>query len=307
MTSSLAGVLAIGYRIHRLKSWRVTVHRGVRRLWFDAKSLNPIPYLVETKAGTKFKLLRADRANRSRLKLLLYTWDAVKTLDFVPRIIWHDEHNILFEYVEGAHPNLADVDFARAFGRNLARVNALDVDALEASTVIRTAQVYLSELVSNQLISNEYACTLIDGLGRRIPCKMRTSLVYQDMQAGNFCLTEDDRLVFIDLGGFQRGRLADEGFVGHGQAGKIDFSTFERSYLESGGTRDLFQWKDIIVALSDLRRGARLSMWSRNLSALRGRTRKAYGVRAQQHVERLRQFADSTDSRQPLTRDVAVL
>ena len=295
MTSApFADVIGAKFRVYPLKSRGIVAKRALRWLRIGGHSLNPIPYLIEAEDGRRFKLQRAEPENRYKIKLLLFRYETASALDFVPRLVWHDECNLLTEYVEGTRPDLSSRAFARAFGRNLAKINGLDVGVLPVSTIRRTAELHLAELVVSGMLDSRTAKRVRDRLADSIPPKMRTSLVYADLQATNFCFADDGRLIFFDLSGFQRGRLTDEGFLGHLSARKLDFEVFRDSYLDAGGPNDLFAHEEILLAFSDLRRGAKLTRLAADLPLTRARTRRAYRRRAEEHAEGLQRFARGT-------------
>lgn len=286
--TSLADAVRAKYRLSPLKPLRVRITRSLRRLKFNSHSASPLPYLLETEDGRRFKWLRADRANRHKIDVILFCYEIVSHLDFVPRLVWHDDRSVLFEYVEGEAPDVTSADFAEALGRNLAKVNGLDVGALPASTVRRMADMYLLDLVALGLCEPAIAERIRGRLAGWLPSRLRTSLSYADLQAGNFCLTKEGRLVFLDLGAFQQGRLTDEGLLGHPLARTLNFDVFERSYRKAGGTEDLFLHRRPVAALGELRRAARLARWAQALPFAQAGRRRALRRRAEEYAERLR-------------------
>lgn len=306
MSGALEAVIGAKYRLRPLKGRASRATRAVRRLTLEGASLSPFPYRLEAEDGRTFKLLLAGGGNRHAVRSLLLRYEVVSGLDFVPRVLWSDDRSILLEYVAGEIPDPAGADFSAAFGHNLARVHRLDADTLSAATVLRVADKHLEDLMDAGLLGRDTAGRIRDRLGRRMPGRMRTSADYADIQPANFRRGGDGRLMFVDLGGFHLGRLTGEGFLGHPGAAALDWRAFATGYSEAGGPPDMFERRDVIMALNDLRRGARLTIWADAMSVLHHRKREAFRHRATALAERLIRFANGTGRREATAADAAV-
>ena len=113
---SLADAIGAPYRIHSLKSRQFGWRRFRRRLQFEGRFLTPSTALVEVEDGRRFKLLSTSHNNRHWINHHLYNYEAASRLDFVPRLIWHDDQHILVEFIEGKTPAIEDDSFAVALG-----------------------------------------------------------------------------------------------------------------------------------------------------------------------------------------------
>ena len=284
-------------QIQLLKVKRSCKTRLMRKIRFDEAALSPVPYRVDTKDGRTFKLLAAREANHHAIHSLLFRCDVIASLDCAPQLIWHDEYNLLLDFVQGEIPELNEPECAAAFGRNLAEIYQLGVDTLPAATILRTAGKYIEDMVDTGLLEVSRADDISAHLATRLPERLRTSVDYADVQPGNFRIKSNGNLSFIDIGGFQVGRLTGEGFFGHPGSKKLDQEHFGAAYRNAGGPDDVFEFRDVIVALSDLRRGARLAVWADGIKFLQPWKARAFRTRARGIAESLQNFSRSSPSR----------
>lgn len=285
---ALEDVIGAKYRLRCLKPLAVRWSRTLKRMQFDARSLNPLAWLVEADDGRKFKLLRADEANRYRIELMMFSYEAASVLEFVPRVVWHDPHNILLEYIEGETPDDTSTDFARAFARCLAKIHNVDVGTLSAQSVRYGVERDLAEVVAGGLLDERAAERLRARLEALMPETIRTSLVYADLQASNFCFSPEGKLFLFDLGGFQRGRITDEYFFGHPLSRRLHLDAFKESYFAAGGMAGLFEMGDVVRLSNDIRMAAFFTRLVRNAPKLQVRKRRAFRVQRDDLTARLR-------------------
>lgn len=284
----LEQVIGTKYRTRCLKSRSVRWNRVLKRLRFDGSSLQPLAWLVEAEDGRKFKLLRAAEMNRFRIDLMLHGYLAASKLDFVPRIVWNDPHNILLEYIEGETPDVTSVRFAKAFGRCLARMHHIDADYLCAQAISYSVERDIEDMLTGRVLGGGEASRLRERIDRLLPRAMRTSLLYADLQVSNFCFAGDGRLICFDLGGFVRGRLTDEFFFGHSLSRQLNLEVFKESYISAGGMPDLFEMADLLRVLNDIRMAAFLTRLAQKVTFLEPRRRRAFYLRRDELLTRLR-------------------
>lgn len=291
---------AIGtkYRLTPLKGRSAQLNRLLRRLHFEGGMLSPFPYRVETYDGRVFKLLVSRNGGRHAIRSLLYIHSVIPRLDFVPRIRWSCESAILLDFVRGESPVLDSPEFGTALGRSLACLHQVDVDTLPAGTIIRTADKHIADLVDAEILDLETAREVRSRLELALPGRIRTSADYVDIQRGNFCVDSCGQLVFVDIGGFQIGRITGGGFLGHPGSERLDSQAFAAAYRAAGGSEDIFEYRDLIVALNDLRRSAKLAVWARG-ALFRIRKRAALRARAVEFAAHVVSYARSDCSGLP--------
>lgn len=293
----LKHVIGANYRLYSLKTRETRRQRFWQKAHFDAQALNPAPYRVEADDGRRYKLLRAGHANRHQIDLFLYRYDAASKLDFVPHLIWHDDHHILLEYIEGELPDVSSRRFAYALGHCLARIHNVDVGTLSTRLILYMAEIHLAEIVNSNFMDESTANRVRDRLRILLPESVHTSLVYADLQKANFCFSKDGKLFLIDLGGFWRGRITDEYLFGHKLSRPplyqdLSLGIFKESYFAAGGLTTLFDFANPVRALIDIRQAAYCTRRYHNLPVFLVRTRATYRQLIQERVERLKAFLD---------------
>jgi len=122
----LNNILKSNCYLQHFKTKSTLINRLFRYINFDSQSLPAITRLVITDNNKKYKLITANSGNQYRINILLYVWNVVSTLNFVPKLIWHNDNNLLFEYIEGKNPDIKSKSFAYNFGENLAQIHKLD-------------------------------------------------------------------------------------------------------------------------------------------------------------------------------------
>lgn len=293
--ASLKHVIGANYRLYPLKTHEARRQRFWQKVHFDAQALNPVACLIEVDDGRRYKLLRTEHANRHQIDLFLYRYDAASKLDFVPRLIWHDDHHILLEYIEGEHPDITTRQFAHALGHCLAKVHNVDIGTLSARLIIYSVEMQLAEIVNSKFLDERTANRVRDRLTILLPESVHTSLVYADLQKANFCFSKDGKLFLIDLGGFWRGRITDEYLFGHKLSRPplyqdLSLDIFKESYFAAGGLTTIFDLANPVRALIDIRQAAYSSRRYHNLPVFLVRTRETYRQLIQRRVERLKAF-----------------
>jgi hypothetical protein len=261
MNATLDEAIGARYRVHPLKTLRERRSRLWRTLQLEASFLTPEVFLLRTEDGRAYKLLTAGRTNRHWIDLLLYNYGVAADLEFVPRLIWHDDRHILTEFIEGETPDVYGRDFAVALGQCMARLHQVDVGTRSFHSILKSVENDLAAILETGLMIDQVAERLRDHLSAHLPAAVRTSLVYVDLQPANFCIAPDGHLILFDVGSFQRGRITDDGFFGHklarpSLARMLEFAAFKESYLEAGGLSYLFDWVDLFEALDDIRKAA---------------------------------------------------
>ena len=289
--AALTDILGTKYRASCLKTPAVRWHRALRRLRFDVHSLQPLAWLIETESGRKFKLLKADAAFSHRIRSMMFGYEAACALDFVPRVVWHDSRNILLEFIDGETPDITSARFTRAFAKCLAEIHALDTGELSIEAMLYALDRDLSELVAGGLLQRQASDRLRRAMVERLPATLRTSLTYADLQLSNFCFARDGRLVFFDLGGFQRGRIIDEYFLGHPISQQLDLKLFKECYAAAGGNVDFFDLSDAIRLRNQIRMAAFYARILRDAPRVQLRQRRAYRLGRDEFVARLNEAA----------------
>ena len=150
--AALTEIIGANYRSRCLKTPAVRWNRVLRRLRFDAHSLHPLAWMIETESGRKFKLLRADMAFSHRIRWMMFSYEAACALNFVPRVVWHDSRNILLEFIDGETPDVTSARFVRAFAKCLAEIHAIDTGELSTEAMLYALDRDLSELVAGGLL-----------------------------------------------------------------------------------------------------------------------------------------------------------
>ena len=294
MTSpSLQDVIKAKYTIRPLKPLSVRFERLIRLLQFKGNSLNPITLLLEAEDGKKYKLLQAAKRNQHRIALLVYQLEIAKNLDFVPKVIWRDPQNILLDYVAGERPDITNKQFAKAFGQNLAMIHSLDYGRLSKDDIRYKIERDLNEIFHHRIIHGLDREKLFDRLMALIPADLRTSLVYADLQTANFCFSNEGKLIFFDIGGFQRGQITDEFLLGHPLIKQLDHKTFKESYLNAGGYEKLFDLGEVIGLINHIKMTAFFSSVWRQLPPFQIRKRRTYDMWVHERIEKLRSFSNT--------------
>ena len=293
---SLADFIGAPYRIRSLKSLRFEWSKFRRRLQFEGRFLTPSTALVEVEDGRRFKLLSTGRNNHQWIDLHLYNYVAAAQLDFVPRLIWHDDHHILVEFIEGKTPAIQDDSFAIALGQRLAKVHQVDAGQRSATAVLGNVAADLEVIVEAGFLAKPTSQRLYDRLSTILPATVRTSLTYIDLQPANFCLTEAGALIFFDLGSFQRGRITDDSLFGHKLirptlSQSLNQKLLKEAYLDAGGLAQLFEWATHLEVLDDVRKAALcVRRYQASVVIQRGR-RRMYRQLVADRVIRLQAFA----------------
>lgn len=294
---SLADAIGAPYRIHSLKSRQFGWRRFRRRLQFEGRFLTPSTALVEVEDGRRFKLLSTSHNNRHWINHHLYNYEAASRLDFVPRLIWHDDQHILVEFIEGKTPAIEDDSFAVALGRRLAKVHQVDAGERPAAAVLRNVVIDLGMIVDAGFLAEPTSHRLCDRLSTILPANVRTSLTYIDLQPANFCVTESGALILFDLGSFQRGRITDDSLFGHKLvrptlAHSLNKNLLKEAYLDAGGLPQLFDWATHLEVLDDVRKAALcVRRYQAAVVIQRGR-RRMYRQLVADRVMRLQSFAE---------------
>ena len=294
---SLADAIGAPYRIHSLKSRQFRWRRFRRRVQFEGRFLTPSTALVEVEDGRRFKLLSTSHYNRHWINHHLYNYAAASQLDFVPRLIWHDDQHILVEFIEGKTPTIEDDSFAIALARRLAKVHQVDAGERPAAAVLRNVVIDLGMIVDAGFLAEATSHRVCDRLSTILPANVRTSLTYIDLQPANFCITETGALILFDLGSFQRGRITDDSLFGHKLvrptlAHRLNKDLLKEAYLDAGGLTQLFDWATHLEVLDDVRKAALcVRRYQASVAIHRGR-RRMYRQLVADRVMRLQSFAE---------------
>lgn len=295
--ASLSEAIGAPYRIRSLKSLRFEWRRTRRRLQLEGRFLTPSTALVEVEDGRRYKLLTTERHNRHWIDLHLYNYGAASQLDFVPRLIWHDGHHILVEFIEGRTPDVKDDSFVIALGQRLAKVHQVDAGERPAEAILRNVEMDLETIIEAGFLAEPTAHRLYDRLSTVLPADVRTSLTYIDLQPANFCVTESGALIFFDLGSFQRGRITDDSLFGHKLirptlAQSLNKKLLKDAYLDAGGLAQLFEWATHLEVLDDVRKAALCVRRYQASAAIQRGRRRMYRQLVADRMVRLRAFAD---------------
>ena len=294
---SLADAIGAPYRIHSLKSGGFEWRRFRRRLQLEGRFLTPATALVEVEDGRRFKLLSTGQNNRHWIDHHLYNYEVASQLDFVPRLIWHDDQHILVEFIEGKKPQIEEDSFAIALGQRLAKVHQADVGERPAAAILRNVVIDLEMIVEAGFLAESVSHRMCDRLSTILPGSVRTSLTYIDLQPANFCVTEFGALILFDLGSFQRGRITDDSLFGHKLirptfANSLNKNLMKEAYLDAGGLTQLFDWAIHLEVLDDIRKAALcVRRYHASVVIQRGR-RRMYRQLVADRVMRLQTFAD---------------
>ena len=295
-SESLADTIGAPYRINSLKSRGFEWRRFRRRLQLEGQFLTPSTALVEVKDGRRFKLLSTGQNNRHWIDHHLYNYEAASQLDFVPRLIWHDDQHILVEFIEGKTPAVEDDSFAIALGQRLAKVHQVDAGERPAAAILRNVVIDLQLIVEAGFLAESMSIRLTDRLSTILPASVRTSLTYIDLQPANFCVTETGALILFDLGSFQRGRITDDSLFGHKLirptlAKSLNKDLMKEAYLDAGGLTQLFDWAIHLEVLDDIRKAALcVRRYQSSVMIQRGR-RRMYQQLVADRVMRLQAFS----------------
>ena len=200
----------------------------------------PVVSLIVAQTGEKYKLLSVSEKNKEKVKRIQENAAILMDMDFVPRILFMDDHHILMEFVEGQVPDLQAKEFVIAFARNLAHVHNEDTGVLPAEEFNEEIRNDLSYLVNENALTGEVAQEILEKMMALQPEEIRTSMVYGDLKASNFVFNQD-KLFFVDLGSFQSNRVTGLFLFGSKLFSNIDKGLFKESYYEAGGNEDLFK------------------------------------------------------------------
>ena len=176
-------------RLSPLKSPRQRVDRVRRLLFGDGRIMTPAPYLVAVEDGRLFKLLRAHSVNRYRIDEFMHVYEAASQLDFVPKVLRHDTHSILLEFVVGDTPGASDSAFVTAFGRTMAQVHAVDVGTVTRGSLGKDLEADLAMLTAAGILDRSETSSVLTRLTQSLPETLSTSLLYGDLKETNLCLT----------------------------------------------------------------------------------------------------------------------
>ena len=219
---------------------------------------NPLVYLVVAEDGRKYKVLQG-RPDNPVFKVIRDRKPFLADLDFVPRIVGSDERHIIAEFVDGEPPDPTSREFARNFGRNLAGVNRMDAGKISPEEFRALRDEDLDAVVSVGLLDRDGAARAADCLASLEPSSVTTCLDYHDMQLANFIRTPSAKLVFIDLGAFERGKPPGLYLFCRELYDRMQQDVFRQSYLAAGGPRFLFENERYLRIASLIERAGRYS------------------------------------------------
>lgn len=239
----LNSVLNERYRAVSLKP----LSRRLRNLQKKRGKRQPDVYLVTAESGARYKWLRAGAGNADKLARIVDLYEALKHLDFIPRMIWHDERNILFKYVEGPFADLDSSEFAMSLGGVMARLFLVEQQAARLGEQASGTAASLEYLEKTGLVSAALKDRVAAAMESARDVELLKGFVYADCsKPGNYVVGAEGRLFLIDLGGFQGGRLLGEALFGSPLWSRIDRESFRRGYAAAGGPEQIFGHEQLL-------------------------------------------------------------
>jgi len=95
-------IIGCDYRVKQLKSRELIAINQKRVPHKKQLSVE----LLEAEDGRKFKLHEVDVPENVHMQRIRNMFPFFKTMDFVPKIIHHDELKIIVEYIDGEFPDI---------------------------------------------------------------------------------------------------------------------------------------------------------------------------------------------------------
>ena len=230
-------IIGTDYRSINLKP----INKRIRNRRIKAEMRQPDVALIITSKNKKYKLLKVEDSNNRRYLHIRKMLDLLSAFDFVPRIIWSDDHKILVEYIDGKYPDFGVELFAREIGKHLSKLHSINVGTIDADDYFLKIEKNLEYLVSKKALSFKRKSILTKKLSDLKPDVLRTSMVYANMHnPKNYVFSKDNKLYFIDLGSFQVDRVTDDVLFGYRIFKSLDENTFWESYFKNGGTNYIY-------------------------------------------------------------------
>ncbi len=242
--------------------------------------------IIVAKNGTKYKLLTFNKKNKNRAIFIKETRPLLDELDFVPSIIYMDDPNamdgpeILIEYIEGQLPDIQSSDFVRSFARGTAITHNLSISSLPVKKYNKGIQENLEYLVKKGALEIAIAEGILEKLSELQPETIRTSLVYDDQQIGNFIIDREKRVYFIDLDSFCTG-ITGRFLFERNIYRNIDKELFRYNYIRAGGPEYVFKNEQFFmiachvnIAANCLHLSRELPFWEARRKLRRYRTAK---------------------------------
>jgi len=250
--AELQEIIGSKYKKIYLKKIHVRIRNRIKSL----QVRQPTVALLETEDRRIFKILYVKSPKNIHLRQIKENMEYLVQLDFVSKILWADERNLLIEFIEGEFPNIESKDFSKAFAENLAQVHDLAVKWIPFDIFQTDIRNDLDLFVTNNLFDQQEAEKIIDRLESLAPDQVRTSMVYADQNRTNFVISPENKLFFIDLGSFQLERATDEFVLGGVLFERVDQKIFRDTYLAAGGSKFMFDNSEFLRAANLIRNGA---------------------------------------------------
>jgi hypothetical protein len=185
--------------------------------------------------------LEVEDSSNSRFLHIKKMLHVLTGFDFVPQIMWSDNHRILVKYKEGQYPDFTKQHFARELGKHLATLHNTGVGTIDADDYYFQIAKNLEYLGSSKALLPNMMSSIASKLRELKPDVLRTSMIYANMHnPNNYVSDKDNKLYFIDLGSFQENRVTDDVLFGYRLFKVLDVKPFWESYFENGGTKYIY-------------------------------------------------------------------
>ena len=245
-------ILSSDFKIFPLKP----LNKRIRNSLIKPEKRQPIVKMLVTDDGRKYKMLYVGESNKKKLSRILEMKHLFEQIDFIPKIIWSDEHHIIVEFIEGEFPNPSGSEFAMAYAKNLVLLHNLEINLYSTDKLVNDIRKDLDYLVSNGAIDLNLSKNIFNKMLLIKPHEIQTSYVYADSKATNFVFTPERKLFFIDIGSFQNNMITDEFLLRSKLYKKLDSEAFKKSYMASGGSKFLFENEDFLYLVNSIKMGA---------------------------------------------------
>lgn len=249
---ALRDFLGAEFETKPLKSAGLRV-RNALKPWLIRQPPRGMSWLLTTRDGRRYKLLRYPRRIRDRRAQVEQRLRALSAHPSVPALVWSDDRHLLVEWSEGATPRPDDPHFGRRLGEAFAELYRVECEERPRGDVLEPFLARARDLEDHERLAAGSAERLADRLAAELPERVPTSMLCGDQTMANFLLDADGSLYMIDPGSFQSGLPIDLFLLGGGLYDCIDREAFHEGYAHAEGIDFPFLYAAPLALMHDVR------------------------------------------------------